>query len=70
MIIVDEIVQQVLERYFLTSEKVLDYVLCDVIGYFIKKMGDENVINLEEDVDKWIVEYVRVISDKEKFFVF
>lgn len=68
MIIVDEIVQQVFERYLLFREKVLDYVLCDVIGYFIKRMG--SVSNVEEDVDKWITEYVRVISDKEKFFVF
>lgn len=68
MIIVDEIVQQVFERYLFFREKVLDYVFCDVIGYFIKRIG--SVSNVEEDVDKWIIEYVRVISDKEKFFVF
>lgn len=62
----DEIVQQALERYSLTSEKASDYVLCDVIGYFTKKMGDKNATNSEEDADKWIVEYARVISDKEK----
>lgn len=43
-------------------------MFCDVIGYFIKRIG--SVSNVEEDVDKWIIEYVRVISDKEKFFVF
>lgn len=60
----DEIVQQALERYSLSREKASDYVLCDVIGYFTKRTG--SVSNAEEDADKWITEYARVISDKEK----
>lgn len=36
-------------------------MFCDVIGYFIKRK--DNVKNVEEDVDKWEIEYVRVISD-------
>ena len=61
----DEIVQQALERYSLSREKASDYVLCDVIGYFTKRTG--SVSNPEEDADiKWITEYARVISDKEK----
>ena len=60
----DEIVQQALERYSLTREKASDYVLCDVIGYFTKRK--RSVSNAEEDTDKWITEYARLISDKEK----
>ncbi|XP_078347345.1 ras-associating and dilute domain-containing protein-like isoform X2 [Oculina patagonica] len=60
----DEIVQQALERYSLSREKASDYVLCDVIGYFTKRTG--SVKSPEEDADKWITEYARVISDKEK----
>lgn len=62
----DEIVQQALERYSLTTEKASDYVLCDVIGYFTKRTGSMNAKNSEEDADKWETEYARVISDKEK----
>ena len=62
----DEIVQQALERYSLTSEKASDYILCDVIGYFTKRTGSLTVKNSGEDADKWITEYARVISDKEK----
>lgn len=62
----DEIVQQALERYSLTNEKASDYILCDVIGYFTKKTGSVNAKTSEEDADKWVTEYARVISDKEK----
>ena len=62
----DEIVQQALERYSLTSEKASDYILCDVIGYFTKKTGSVTVKNSGQDADKWITEYARVVSDKEK----
>ena len=62
----EEIVQQALERYSFTTEKASDYVLCDVIGYFTKKTGSVNIKNPEEDADKWVTEYARVISDKEK----
>ena len=60
----EEIVQQALERYSLSTEKASDYVLCDVIGYFTKRK--DNVKNAEEDADKWETEYARVISDQEK----
>ena len=60
----EEIVQQALERYSLSTEKASDYLLCDVIGYFTKRKG--NVKNAEEDADKWETEYARVISDQEK----
>lgn len=61
----DEIVQQALDRYSLTRENASDYVLCDVIGYFTKRTGSVSSPT-EEDADKWITEYARVISDKEK----
>ncbi|XP_074638048.1 ras-associating and dilute domain-containing protein-like [Acropora palmata] len=63
----DEIVQQALERYALTNEKSSDYILCDVIGYFTKTMdGTNNEKTAKQNAKKWLAEYSRLISDKEK----
>lgn len=63
----DEIVQQALERYALSNEKSCDYILCDVIGYFTKTVdGTVNEKPAKENAEKWLAEYSRVISDKEK----
>ncbi|XP_077865256.1 ras-associating and dilute domain-containing protein-like [Saccoglossus kowalevskii] len=52
-----ELVKEVLERYGLARTSYKEYVLCDVIGKFVKS---------EEKGQRWQMECVRVVEDNEK----
>ncbi|XP_077980052.1 ras-associating and dilute domain-containing protein-like [Glandiceps talaboti] len=52
-----ELVKEVLERYGLSRSSYKDYVLCDVIGKFVKS---------ETKGQLWMTECVRVVEDNER----